>query len=968
MSKLKTGLSLTRILFFLAMILVVAVFYAIGRVPQSQAIEQPKCGASAYLCDLGTSLDHRWDSAKRLFFWNCFIDPNTLACQSAYGCGNNKADPGEDCDGSDLNGQSCKTLGYDSGTLKCNASCFFDESGCTYNAKCGNHQLDPGEQCDGSILNNMQFDTNHDGIVDCKDFGYTGGTLSCGSDCNFNTSGCTKSLGICGDGKIEAGEQCDGLDLGGATCSSLGCGTGTLKCNLDCTFNKSSCSDPTCTTSGCQNKTASDWTGLQSFTKPCCGSADGQFFDSAPTTQLCAGGGTPTPVKEVDDSSGNVSKWTWSCGQTSCAAYAQAHCAGAVSQETSECTTGVTFKSEDDFNAAVTANGGKVCTVGTETADSICSDRGWNPTFNKEWLCVGAAPAGKQNQAHCIVGWAPASQCGTEDGTTYTVKASDDCSQSPFWQVENKPETPDLCAKGNVLVAGSKEYVPPEWPFDNNQANRQFTWQCKSTFGPRFGSPVDCAVNLSGSCSSKEGKCGNDVNGHYAVPGNNAPGRSLCLLGQSSNLSFDAATWTWHWVCSAGGNDKSCLVTAEAVCGPADKGDYATEAEVRAAGPCSKGNLTAGKIYDRGAQWEWSCESSADPKVYVVCHASTTKCGHAGDRTYLTNTFDANKGNDGFLCSAGTAAKNLSGPTYNDNFKRSDWTWQCGSLQCRATKLECGFGDNNAYHFINDFNAGRNAWSSYLCSGGVVASFQETASGWSWGCWNGDTKYSDTIASCAANKYRCGDLNKKTISWSAFYSLFGVTSQQDCTGKAITSDLLCPGGVAICLNDVDGKTPSWYCQTPASDGGKYIDSCSANILSCGQANGGWYVFANLQNHYGKDDGFLCAKTSTSDGLHQGYQNGVPTANWTCQGEAKSSIGCSSSLVDCGYGGASQYSSDQDFKDRCSGANSSTCLCTNNNQNSVPRYPGFNSQVNGWIWQCRDQSGYTKTEGCVAEKQ
>ena len=47
----------------------------------------------------------------------------------------------------------------------------------------------------------------------------------------------------CGNGAIEADEECDGSDLGSASCSSLlGEGSGELKCFSDCTFDVSACS------------------------------------------------------------------------------------------------------------------------------------------------------------------------------------------------------------------------------------------------------------------------------------------------------------------------------------------------------------------------------------------------------------------------------------------------------------------------------------------------------------------------------------------------------------------------------------------------------------------------------------------------------------------------------------------------------------------------------------------------------
>ncbi|MEM5812029.1 MAG: dockerin type I repeat-containing protein [Candidatus Aenigmatarchaeota archaeon] len=46
-------------------------------------------------------------------------------------CGNNIKEINEECDGSDLGGQSCVSLGYSGGTLTCNSNCTFNTSQCT---------------------------------------------------------------------------------------------------------------------------------------------------------------------------------------------------------------------------------------------------------------------------------------------------------------------------------------------------------------------------------------------------------------------------------------------------------------------------------------------------------------------------------------------------------------------------------------------------------------------------------------------------------------------------------------------------------------------------------------------------------------------------------------------------------------------------------------------------------------------
>lgn len=50
-------------------------------------------------------------------------------------CGNGKIDGYEQCDGADLNEQTCQKLGYDSGTLSCTNGCTFDTSGCVFTCK-----------------------------------------------------------------------------------------------------------------------------------------------------------------------------------------------------------------------------------------------------------------------------------------------------------------------------------------------------------------------------------------------------------------------------------------------------------------------------------------------------------------------------------------------------------------------------------------------------------------------------------------------------------------------------------------------------------------------------------------------------------------------------------------------------------------------------------------------------------------
>jgi hypothetical protein len=52
----------------------------------------------------------------------------------------------------------------------------------------------------------------------------------------------TIKISVCGNNIKETGEECDGTDLGGETCKSLGYSGGSLSCTVACDFNTSACS------------------------------------------------------------------------------------------------------------------------------------------------------------------------------------------------------------------------------------------------------------------------------------------------------------------------------------------------------------------------------------------------------------------------------------------------------------------------------------------------------------------------------------------------------------------------------------------------------------------------------------------------------------------------------------------------------------------------------------------------------
>lgn len=109
---------------------------------------------------------------------------------------------------------------------------------CFAGPTCGNGKIDAGEQCDGAAL----------GGASCLSRGFAGGTLTCSPTCTLVTSQCTN----CGNNVINAGEICDGTALGGATCSATGCTGGSVACNNTCSgYDRSGCTGcPVCDNDG----------------------------------------------------------------------------------------------------------------------------------------------------------------------------------------------------------------------------------------------------------------------------------------------------------------------------------------------------------------------------------------------------------------------------------------------------------------------------------------------------------------------------------------------------------------------------------------------------------------------------------------------------------------------------------------------------------------------------------------------
>jgi len=123
---------------------------------------------------------------------------------------------------------SCADYGFDDGILACDPECNHITDACF---SCGDGSKSLGEACDGDDF----------GGATCTSLGFGSGSLLCSVDCQTVIDTGCEALPSCGDGQQNGGELCDGNDLGGATCATQGFDLGVLGCNANCTFDVGGC-------------------------------------------------------------------------------------------------------------------------------------------------------------------------------------------------------------------------------------------------------------------------------------------------------------------------------------------------------------------------------------------------------------------------------------------------------------------------------------------------------------------------------------------------------------------------------------------------------------------------------------------------------------------------------------------------------------------------------------------------------
>jgi len=176
---------------------------------------------------------------------SCLSNQCGQELQNTFGSSERATSPGGSCGGwmscladCDCNDMTCVDACSNADVgQQCNddadrwATCM--DTQCAVQCACGNGLLDAGEQCDGEQS------------LSCTELGYASGMATCTDQCTFDTSACEAAQVplTCGDWVVDPGEDCDQGELNGASCSSLGYTGGDLHCTESCRFATVDCFD-----------------------------------------------------------------------------------------------------------------------------------------------------------------------------------------------------------------------------------------------------------------------------------------------------------------------------------------------------------------------------------------------------------------------------------------------------------------------------------------------------------------------------------------------------------------------------------------------------------------------------------------------------------------------------------------------------------------------------------------------------
>lgn len=278
---------------------------------------------------------------------DCTIDFS--GCRGA--CGNGRREGTEQCDGGDLAGETCQTIGLGGGQLSCATTCQFNTNGCGLDCMAGGSGCCAAgtKPCNGICVPDAVVccgpgtDVCNGGCIPNGALCCAPGTQQCGTGCIPGGADCCGDTGLfcevgrvcvdegccpsgfpsvcngqcypagaacCGNGVREAGEACDGADVGGASCPELGAVRCTSSCTLDTTGCESRCPAGAFT---CGNSCAPNGADCCDGTSVFCDGGDVCAFGGGGA--VCCPGSAPTFCAGTCYPAGVVC-----CGSYACAA------------------------------------------------------------------------------------------------------------------------------------------------------------------------------------------------------------------------------------------------------------------------------------------------------------------------------------------------------------------------------------------------------------------------------------------------------------------------------------------------------------------------------------------------------------------------------------------------------------------------------------------------------------------------
>ena len=302
----------------------------------------------------------------------------------------------------------------DTAFARCPPSRRCGEKCCPRGARCrsGKCKCKSGlKKCDGKCV---------DVSTDEANCGACGRACPAGKTCvGGQCSGGATTQPVCGDGRAEGSEICDGADLKGATCQSLGFIGGTLACATNCTYDTSGCLSPSCTTDAdCPPGPAGDCQKAVCVSGTCGFVADNSDVpaDSNPCTNDLCIDGVPSQT--------NVASGT-ACGGGFC--NGQGACVGCVTAEncpspTNPCEVRVCNSGTCGFAAA---NSGQACGSGGTCQAGVCTG-----CTGEGSACVGSSPGRCSTQGTVVCSNGQAVCNAPQGASANEVGAACTCSPS----------------------------------------------------------------------------------------------------------------------------------------------------------------------------------------------------------------------------------------------------------------------------------------------------------------------------------------------------------------------------------------------------------------------------------------------------------------------------------------------------------------------------------------------------------